>query len=140
MRVPAWESRLAALVGAARARPFRYGVFDCCLWACDAIAALTGEDPGRPYRGAYSTAAEAEAVLVRDGGVRGIAETIARARGFAPTPAPLARRGDIVLARIRERDMLGVCLGAKAAFARLPEGLAFLRMRSPLILTCWRID
>lgn len=50
MRLPDWETRLAAHFAAIHARTFAWGYFDCALAVCDGIEAVTGENPGSAYR------------------------------------------------------------------------------------------
>ncbi len=44
-RRPDWPARLRTIIEAARERPFSWGQHDCCLFASDAIEAMTGVDP-----------------------------------------------------------------------------------------------
>lgn len=140
MRLELWEHRLADLVAAAQQKSFQYGTFDCCLWVCDAVVALTGTDPGATFRGLYSNEEEAAAIIAVYGGLDKLAEEIAADRGFLPTPPSLAQRGDVVLAKLAGRDTLGVCIGAQAAFPRQPSGLTYLLMLSPEVKKTWRVE
>lgn len=92
-RLRDWPERLAALFAASAARPFEWGSFDCCLFAADAVLAVTGHDPAADLRATYSTEAGAARVLRRHGGVAGVAA--ARA-GREVSPA-LAQPGDVGL-------------------------------------------
>lgn len=92
-RLPDWQPRLAALVAARLRAPFAWGVFDCCLFAADAVQAITGHDPAADLRGAYTTQGEAAAALGRLGGVAGVAASRA---GPEVLPA-LAQPGDVGL-------------------------------------------
>lgn len=138
-RLDLWESRLAELLGQSARRPFEWGQFDCCLLACDAIKALTGSDPGESYRGRYCDETSAREILDAEGGVEGIAERIARERGFLPVPPLFAWRGDIALADFRGRRTLGVCEGSRFVFPSVFGGLVRVYFDSPLILKVWRI-
>jgi hypothetical protein len=106
MRRADWQSRLAELVAARMDAPFAWGSNDCCLFAADAVLAVTGTDPAADLRGAYTDERGALRVLARLGGVAGIAE----ARAGAEIVPALARPGDIVLGAI-DRECLGVCTG-----------------------------
>ena len=70
-RLRNWPSRFAALVDSARLQPFEWGVHDCCLWAANAVLALTGADPAAAWRGRYSSAAGAMRFLEELGGLDG---------------------------------------------------------------------
>lgn len=89
--------------------PFAWGRHDCCLFAADAVRAVTGHDPAADLRGTYATAAEAAAALARAGGLVGLA--IARAGRVVPTAA--AQPGDVGLLEPGggERPALAVCAG-----------------------------
>lgn len=119
-----WPERLAELVEARRAEPFRWGAHDCCLFAADAVLALTGRDPAAAWRGRYATEAEAEAVLAEAGS---LVETVAlacAAAGLPEIPAPAAaRRGDLALINQGNQPAMGVVLG-EAIAAPGPDGLA----------------
>ena len=52
-RYPDWPSRLERYLQAARGRPFSWGENDCALFACGAVAAMTGEDPASRFRAGY---------------------------------------------------------------------------------------
>ena len=97
-----WPSLLSAYLESRRTVPFRYGSHDCCLFAADAILAITGIDPAASFRNRYQSAF---------GATRRMRETCAQATvdrlaaivfaecGF-PAIAPVyASRGDIVAIR-----------------------------------------
>lgn len=50
-----WENDLAAYIASVRSTPFSFGHHDCGLFAAGAVLAMTGDDPGAPFRGRYST-------------------------------------------------------------------------------------
>lgn len=67
-RVPAarlhdWQLRLAELIAQRSAQPFAWGERDCCLWAADAVQAVTGVDLAAGLRGTYDSALSAGRVL-----------------------------------------------------------------------------
>lgn len=108
-RLRDWQSRLAALVAQRWAMPFAWGVHDCCLFAADAVLAVTGHDPAADLRGTYRTAAEAVVALARAGGLAGLA--IERAGRVVPAEA--AQAGDIGLLEPGRGALpaLAVCAG-----------------------------
>lgn len=123
-----WEVRLRAAVAAAEARRFRWGEFDCCLWACDVVAVLRGVDLAAPFRGRYDTARGAARALrtFSGAGLDATATKIAAAHGFPEIPVSLAQRGDVALIRTPQGDALAVVLGVMSA-APGPRGLARVR-------------
>lgn len=105
-RLPDWPARLATLVARAHAQPFAWGVHDCCLWAADAVLAVTGVDPAADLRGAYRTERDAYCIVHARGGLRGLGD------GIGPRIHPrLAIAGDVGLVRGTKRVMAGVCVG-----------------------------
>lgn len=93
-RVNNWHTLLPSHTQRNRGRTFEWGRWDCALAVCDAIRALTGVDPGAPYRGKYSTEEEARAIIGGDLGK--FAATIAAQHGMHEVAPRLARRGDVV--------------------------------------------
>lgn len=124
-RLPDWPERLTALVEARRDTPFAWGCQDCCLFAADAVLAITGRDPAAAWRGCYADEAGAEALLAAAGGLETLAQAVLARFGAAECPPALAQRGDVVLARLGNADGLGVVLGQDIAAPAL-RGLAFL--------------
>jgi hypothetical protein len=132
VRVREWPERLAALFAARAGTPFTWGQHDCCLFAADAVLAVTGHDLAADLRGTYSTAAEAARVLAQLGGVVGIA--IARAGKVVP--AALAQPGDVGLSHHDpERPSLAVWGGA-AWHAAAAVGVVALQPDA--VVRAWR--
>lgn len=102
-RLPDWPARLSALVAAAHVQPFAWGTHDCCLWAADAVLALTGTDPAAGLRGRYSQVQGAHRLLAAHGGLRGVVQRHCPA---LPTPHQ-AWEGDVGLVHV-DRPMLAV--------------------------------
>lgn len=121
-RLPDWPARLDAAIEAARARPFAWGSMDCCLFAADVVHALTGEDHAAAFRGRYASRREAVALLATLGGLEAVLTSVL---GPRLAQARQAQRGDVVLTRTPGGPAVGVCCGARAAFAA-PTGLTFL--------------
>ena len=113
-------------VAARRDRTFRWGVHDCCTFACDVIRDAGGVDYAASFRGRYRTAAGAARALRRfaGAGLEAAAERITRDNGLEEVPPLMAQRGDFVLldetegpglagGRANRRNpALGVCLGS----------------------------
>jgi hypothetical protein len=134
-----WPKKLAEWWAQKQAAPFVWGVNDCCLAACDWLAACVGEDPARvlKLRGKYRTAVGAAKVLKARGGVRGIAEAWCKRKGWGEVPVLCAQRGDLALVAMPEGEALGVVGGAlvgvpgKDGLATVPAGEA---------LTAWAVE
>lgn len=126
-RLHAWQEHFAALVAQRMHAPFEWGVHDCCLWAADAVQAITGADVAADVRGQYSTAMQAGKLLQKLGGV---AEIACARLGPVVTPA-LAQVGDVGLTTHEGRDVLAVCGGghflAPGPAGLQPVGMAQVR-------------
>ncbi len=128
-RRPDWPERLAELVEARRHAPFRWGAHDCVLWAADAIVACTGQDPAAEWRGRYGNETEAEAIILRAGGLAELVAGAQATRGAGECPVGQAQRGDTVLVQYGNTLMMGVVLGDLVAVPGL-DGLVFLPLRA----------
>ena len=127
MRRGDWQSRLQAHILDWQDKPFRYGRFDCALFAAGAVKAMTGFDPARGFRG-YRSEAE---------GLRKV-----KAKGFADHVAVFEARferatrlcaGDIAVIETGEIRALGVVQG-RGIYVMHPErGLVLL----PLSHAAW---
>jgi len=119
-RLKNWPSRLAAVVAVAQTAPFEWGAHDCCLWAADAVLACTGQDLAAAWRGTYSTAAGAAALLHDLGGL----QAVAAMAGPAIEPA-LAGAGDVGLLPAPD-DAARQCLAVHSGTGWLVVGSAGL--------------
>lgn len=61
---------LLRVAGRWRARPFEYGVADCCQFARDLVREATGVDYGREWT--YASEEEAEVIIEQHGGLEGL--------------------------------------------------------------------
>lgn len=111
--------------------PFEWGRNDCCLFAADAVKAMTDEDPAQALRG-YSTALAAQRLIDGAGGLQSL---VGQMLGEAVSPL-MAGVGDVVLLKNEERDLLGICNGT-SVIASGPNGLAVLGMDAAL--AAWKI-
>ncbi len=144
-RLEGWESRLVAVIEAARARSYALGEYDCFRLACAAVAALTGVDLWPAWAGRYRTRREALRLLVEFAGPGHSAAAMplfsaAFTRLFcAARESPRrARRGDILeyVDSASGEQHLGVCVGACAAVPG-EHGLLFVPLSQ--CAGVWRI-
>ena len=134
-RLPDWPERLAALVEARRDARFAWGVHDCCLFAADAVEAMTGSDPAAAWRGSYNTEAGAEAII-GPLGLEGMAAAALEAIGAGACDPAFAQRGDVVLVLVGNQPTMGVCTGDAVA-APGPDGLVFVGLGD--VLRAWSV-
>jgi hypothetical protein len=109
-RVPDWETKLAQYVHANLRTPFAWGEFDCCLFACNCVQAVTGTDLAADFRGRYATLADAYR-LIKDyagGGVAELADKKALEYQLPEVPLNFASPGDVVLVNQITGDALGI--------------------------------
>jgi hypothetical protein len=134
-RLAGWESRLAAVVDAARPRAYQLGAHDCFRFACQAVEALTGVDLYAPWAGQYRTKRQALRLLARYGG--DFTGSFSRLFGSAPGPIAKARRGDIAeFVDAAGEQHLGLVYGAVVIVLR-EQGLDAVRRSS--CAHAWRI-
>lgn len=111
MRYANWATALDKFLYEHAYEPFRYGSWDCCLFVCDAIQVMTGDDLAAEYRGRYSSRRAAFLELRKRAGkasVQVVAERAAAAFGMRETDAGRAQRGDMVLLRFFNSYSLGL--------------------------------
>lgn len=131
MRRRDWEGRFAAFVAERRGVPFAWGSNDCCLFAADAVLAITGTDHAGVLR-VHTSALEAARLVAQRGGLRQIATD---ALGSAVAPA-MATVGDVVLVVNGGRELLAVCNGG-TAIAPGERGMVALGMEAAL--AAWKV-
>ena len=95
-----WQQVFDEFLRANQDRRFEYGKWDCCLFVCDAIVAMTGFDLGATYRGKYSTrkgALRAIGEHLGTASIQAVAANAAAAHHMWEVPVSHAHRGDMVL-------------------------------------------
>lgn len=123
MRVDNWPSLLSEFIERSLHAPFEWGKRDCCLFAADAVRAMTGEDYAAEFRGRYRTARGARQVLAAFGGVAGIMGRC----GLEEINPLMAQRGDVVLVNTDAGDALGVIGMDGRVVCQGPDGLTFVK-------------
>ena len=130
-----YSQRLDLFLAEKRHEPFLWGVNDCCLFACDWLAILTGKDLAENLRG-YKSALEGWRLVKSLGGVDQIARDRCKAQGWPEVHPHYARRGDVVTFETKHGAALGVSCGHVGAFAGI-GGTVFHPL--PSFKTAWRI-
>lgn len=106
-----WPSLLAAFVESRRNSQFAWGINDCCIFAADAVLAMTGTDYAVAWRG-KTTAMAAMRFARSMGGV----DALPSAAGLELCSVASTRRGDVVAVETEHGAALGICLGPISAF------------------------
>lgn len=97
-RLAGWGALLDRYLAANRTRPFKWGEWDCCLFVCGAIEAMTGVDPAASFRGHYTSRAEAFDLMREAGGFEPFIDQLATKLGLTEVSPLFAGRGAVVLA------------------------------------------
>lgn len=128
-----WAQRLTSFIQNRRNTPFSWGKHDCCMFAADAVIAITGYDYAEVFRHRYTTELGAYRVLKREG-FSGVEEVLTGLLGEA-SPRLAACRGDVVLIEHNGSDTAGIMFGDVVV-----PGISKLETLSPLaIKKVWRI-
>lgn len=131
-----WEFRLEFYINASVHRLFRYGQFDCCLFAADAILEMTGVDVMKELRG-YKGAKAARDLLNKLGGIENALEGIARDNAMEEVPLLKAQRGDMVLIP-GKRPAVGI-LSLDGSWVVVPSVRGIFRLPLKLCARAWRV-
>ena len=101
-RIEGWEIRLDDFIKSRQNQKFQWGVHDCCLFACDAIREITGEDIAYYFRGKYKTKDEAYLMLLAfsGGGLNETTKKIMEQFSMDKIEQGFAGRGDMVLCNV----------------------------------------
>lgn len=91
-----WAKRLREFEESRSATPFAWGTNDCCLFAADAVEAMTGFDIAADYRG-YTTEQQALTKITMFGTLESMIESIARRFHLSEVKPQQAKRGDVAL-------------------------------------------
>lgn len=133
-----WPTRLDAFFLSRKNEPFVWGKNDCCLFAADAIVAMTGEDFAARFRGTYDDLKSAVKILREMGkSISGLASDLAK---LEEIPILFAQRGDVVLIDGELGESLGIVAldGVSIAGPGVDaEGLIFLPIN--VSKKAWRI-
>ena len=135
-RSDCWTDSLDSFIELTRHRPFEWGTHDCCLFAADAVYAMTGIDPAAPLRGEYASMRGAIRVIDVNGGMEVMCDRLAAAVGMRRVPPDHAGRGDIAMVENPLMDALGVIVGRVVACAG-QDGLVFMPRSS--IIAVWKV-
>jgi hypothetical protein len=116
-----WSDRLICFLADRDRTPLKWGKSDCSLFACDAINAMNGSDPGHWFRERYETKKQAFKLLKQfaGGGLTEAVEKIAKEMGYPEIQPEKANSGDMVL--IDVENIHPDAYGLTAAIMVCPE-------------------
>ena len=136
-----WKQSLTEFLAHARRTNFEWGKNDCCMFACDAIQAMTGEDLGSEFRGLYDDEASAMLSLLELGytGIENLVEKKFLSRDVLEIPVSMAMQGDVVVLESNETPFgatIGICLGA---FSIIPGEKELIKFKTRRFKRAWNI-
>lgn len=138
VRLPDWPERLSSFIAEARDKPFAFGSFDCAMFACNAVLAMTAVDIAAAYRGSYDSQDSALKLLRKKNLLR-IAQEIAKEFEMAQFEHPWASpRGSILI--LYRHNLMGYTLAlndGKYALAPLESGLGNVSLN--FAIRAWRV-
>lgn len=132
-RPPGSAQRLRELVIERAAMPFAWGYRDCCLWAADAVLAVTGTDPVADIRGTYFSAKQAARVMRDHGGL----ETMLRDRLGDPIDDPIDGDVCLLMASAHQYELGMGALGVLWRGGILVQGVNGLAMHPTSDAAVW---
>jgi hypothetical protein len=121
-----WPERLAAFIEERRYVPFTWGTNDCCIFAADAMLAITGRDFADGMRN-YSTELGAARIIKEAGGMRELV------KGLKQKPVGFANRGDLVLCDAENGETFGICFGDGLWCGAARDGIGFRSMKEAIL-------
>ena len=140
-----WPDKLISFITKRDRTPLEWGKSDCSLFACDAINAMNGSDPGHWFRGKYTTKKQAFKLLKQFGG-GGLVETTERVMKemqYEEIKPDQANSGDLVLIDVENvhPDAFGLTAAIMAnketAIAQGKDNLVYVE--DPQIERAWAI-
>ena len=116
-----WPDKLINFITKRDRTPLEWGKSDCSLFACDAINAMNGSDPGHWFRERYETKKQAFKLLKQfaGGGLTEAVEKIAKEMDYPEIQPEKANSGDMVL--IDVENIHPDAYGLTAAIMVCPE-------------------
>jgi hypothetical protein len=128
-----WVALLYAFIEQRKSMGFAWGQNDCCMFAADAVLAMTGVDYAANFRGKYTTKVGAARALRRYGAGT-IQATLTELLG-APVSRLNLRRGDVVLGSLNGQPTAGILLQHPVA----PSDDTLAHFNASDIICGWRI-
>ena len=116
-----WPDRLVCFLADRDRTPLKWGTSDCSLFACDAVKAMNGSDPGHWFREKYKTKTRAFKLLRQfaGGGLIETTERVMKEMDYPEIQPEKANSGDVVL--INVENVHPDAFGLTAAIMACPE-------------------
>jgi hypothetical protein len=140
---------LDAYLRDAATKPFAWGTTDCCLFAADAVLAMTGVDIADDFRGKYGTQAEALALIKTVTGGTTVTDAIVHcATKFGlmewlkadGSPCPLmAKRGDLC-AVLNDGNIIAGVIELSGRYVACQGDAGLIRLQLSAIQRAWHVS
>lgn len=113
---------------------FKWGEFDCALFAANCVMLMTGEDPGSAIRGKYTDEVSAKKVLLKEYG------TLEQAwdSQLQRIETCMVQRGDVVVFNGDNGLTSGIYWNG-GAYAPSEHGVAYVRDIHYSLIAAWRV-
>jgi len=133
-RVDNWPSKLATLIESNRHRKFRWGQFDCCIWAAMCVDVMRDDNLVDRIKSEYKNKTEAVEFLARFGSTESaITEYLGE-----PQNLNMTSRGDVVVIDYtRDGYNAAGVFDGEAVLVTGPKGL--MRVSRDHIVKSWRV-
>lgn len=126
---------IKAFIQAHKNKPFVWGENDCCLFAANAVLAVTSVDLAPEFRGKYRTELGAARALKKHGYTS--IEMLLNAK-LGQAIAPLsAKNGDVALVKNHQEQLAAGVIFRSSIYCVSPMGLSQLPLAS--IINVWRV-
>lgn len=132
------------------AKPFVWGSNDCCLFAANAIQAMTGEDIADDFRDKYDSQASAFALIKSVTGGDSVIDAIAHCAtkhrltewlSADGKPLPLmARRGDLVAVRNADDEIIAGIVDLSGRYVACMGDRGIVRLPISNIIRAWHVE
>ena len=140
-----WPDRLVCFLADRDRTPLKWGTSDCSLFACDAVKAMNGSDPGHWFREKYKTKTRAFKLLRQfaGGGLIETTERVMKEMDYPEIQPEKANSGDVVLINVENvhPDAFGLTAAIMAcpevAIAQGKDNLVYVE--NPAIKKAWAI-
>lgn len=129
-----WQEQLLVQTLIFENQPFEWGKADCCLFAADAVIAMTGVDHAKDFRGKYTTEIGAKRLLSKKGGLETFLDTRLKV-----IPVDYVQRGDVVLIRTDTGPTLGIYWSGRSAWMQGLDGVKLFMEIKARIIKAWRV-
>jgi hypothetical protein len=138
-----WKTRLAEFLTSKQWEPLKWGKHDCCLFVCDCLKEITGDDPGHWFRGKYRSESGAYKLLTKysklkrkDNALLRTVEMICKEFGYEKIEIPLRQNGDVCIVKTEAGLSLAICFNGQAVVTA-PESLLYLP--EEFIVHAWHV-